>query len=381
MDFGWSQTQRQLFDDILRFARTNLNGDVVARDRNHEFGRKQWERCAEMGLLGLPLPKEFGGLELDHLSVALGLEALGQGCEDTGLVFSIASHLFAAAVPIWKHGSARIKSTILPRMSSGACIGANAVTEAGAGSDPSGMKCRAEKVAQGYVLNGEKSFVTNGPVAGAVVVFAMTNPAFGHLGMSAFVVEAGTKGLTIGSPFEKIGLRTSPTSSIYFEDCLVPEDHLLGEEGQGATILKESMFWERTCEFATWVGSMQRQLDRTVEYARTRKQGRKSIGTHQAVAHELVDMSIRLEAARLLLYRACWLLDQQQPAEKEVCMAKIAISEASIRSSLAAIQIHGANGVVTEYEMERFLRDAVPSTITSGTSEVQRNIISSYLGL
>lgn len=381
MNFSWNEAQRQLYDKILGFARTELSGDPQQRDRQHSFSRELWDRAARMGLTGLCLPQAFGGLELGRLDTALGLEALGLGCPDTGFCFSVASHLFAGAIPIWKFGSPAVQARLCPALAEGRTIGANAVTEAGAGSDTSVMQARAQREERGYRLSGEKSFVTNGPVAGVFVVYAMTKPEHGHLGMSAFLVEAGTPGLTVGTAFDKIGLRTSPTSSLYLDDCLVPAENLLGEEGQGAAILRDSMAWERTCEFAIWVGSMQRQLERTVEYAKGRRQGRKTIASHQSVAHKIVDMGMRLEAARLLLYRACWMLDEGLPAEKDICMAKLAVSEASIKSSLDALQIHGANGVVTEYGIEQFLRDAVPSTITSGTSEIQRNIISTHFGL
>ena len=381
VDFALTQTQKTLQSHVLSFAKRELNSDVLSRDRAHEFGRKEWQLCGELGLPGLSIPEAYGGLGLDHLTTAVVLESLAQGCEDTGLVFSLASHLFAGALPIAAWAKEELRQKFLPSMANGSCIGANAITESEAGSDVFSLKCRVRREGDSYVLYGEKTYVTNGPIADVFVVFATTDPRRGFMGVSAFIVERDSPGLRLGEPFDKIGLRTSPTSSLYLDECRIPVDYRLGAEGQGHTIFKQSMLWERSCEFAVYTGAMQRQLERVVEFAKTRSQANKAIGKNQAISHKIVNMSIRLDAARMLLHRACWMLDQNLNADKEVSMAKIAISEAAIESSLDAIQIHGGNGVMTEYQIERFLRDAIPSTITSGTSEIQRNIISQCLGL
>jgi alkylation response protein AidB-like acyl-CoA dehydrogenase len=291
------------------------------------------------------------------------------------------AHLFACAMPIALNASQELKAATLPRLASGEWIGANAITEAEAGSDVFALKTTATRDGDSYVLSGTKSYVTNGPVADVVLVYASTNLDFGYFGVSAFAVMKGTPGLIIGEPFEKIGLTTSPISTVYLEGCRVPARNLVGTEGNGAQIFASSMQWERACLFAAYVGAMDRQIDETIAYARERRQGRKRIAEYQAVSHRIVEMKLRLEAARLLLYRACWLSDQGADASLEVCLAKLATSEAAIKSSLDAIQIHGGNGIVREIGIERALRDAVPSTLFSGTSEVQHNLAAAKLGL
>jgi alkylation response protein AidB-like acyl-CoA dehydrogenase len=333
------------------------------------------------GLTGLSIPEAYGGMGLDALTTAYTIEAFGRGCLDMGLVFSVSAHLFACAMPIALSGSEGLKAEVLPRLASGAWVGANAITEAEAGSDAFALKTRAVRDGDAYVLDGAKSYVTNAPVADVMLVYASTNPDHGYLGVSAFVVEKGTPGLIVGEPFEKIGLMTSPIATVYLEGCRVPSRNLVGAQGNGARIFASSMQWERACLFAAYLGMMDRQLDDTIAYAKERRQGKRRISQYQAISHRIVDMRMRLDTAKLLLYRACWASDQGGDAELEVCLAKLATSEAAIQSSLDAIQIQGGNGVVREVGVERALRDAVPSTLFSGTSEVLRNLAAAKLGL
>jgi alkylation response protein AidB-like acyl-CoA dehydrogenase len=381
MDFGWQEPQRELYERVLAFAREKLGRDAAERDRERRFPVEDWRRCGEFGLLGLSVPERYRGLGLDALTTARAIEAFGRGCADMGLVFSAAAHLFAGVMPILLHGGERFRERVLPRLATGECVGANAITEAEAGSDAFALKTSAVRDGDRYVLNGAKTFVTNGPVADVIVVYASTNPAHGHLGVSAFAVEKGTPGLLVGQPFEKMGLRSSPISSLYFEDCRVPAESLLGAEGAGAAVFSDSMRWERSCLFAAYVGSMERQLEGTIAYAAERRQFRKPIGKNQAISHRIVDMKLRLEAARLLLYRACWLGDRGEDSAIEVSLAKLAVSEAAIASGLDAIHIHGGLGFMTESGVERSLRDAVPATLFSGTSEIQRDVVARRLGL
>jgi L-prolyl-PCP dehydrogenase len=377
MDFGWSAEQEQLYGRALAFARERLNGGSVGPG----FPRDLWELCGEFGLLGLPVPPELGGLGLDALTTARVVEAFGRGCEDTGLVFSAAAHLFACVVPVLGVGSEEQKRTLLPRLCSGEWVGANAITEAEAGSDVFALKTRAVKDGSDYLLTGTKTYVTNGSVADVILVYATQDPGHGYLGISAFVVHRDTPGLTVGKPFEKMGLETSPISQIYLEECRVPASQRLGAEGTGAAVFKHSMLWERACLFSAYLGVMERQLEQAAAFAARRKQFGKPLVKHQAISHKLADMKVRLEAARLLLYRACWMLDRDVDATLEVSLAKLAVSEAAIQSALDAIQIHGGMGYLTEVGIERALRDAVPSTLFSGTSEIQRDLIASKLGL
>ena len=381
MDFSWSGEEGALYERCLAFATEKLNQSVVARDGRHEFGVAEWSLCGEFGLTGLCVPAQYGGTGLGTLSTAHVFAAFGRGCEDTGLAFSVAAHLFACSMPIVEHGTEELKARTLGKLSRGEWIGANAITEPDAGSDVYAIKTRAERDGDDYVLNGTKSYVTNGPVADLLIVYASTQPNFGYMGLSAFVVDAKTTGLVIGKPFDKIGLTTSPTCSVYFDSCRVPAGNRLAEEGQGAFVFESSMVWERACLFAIYLGQMERQLDVTVRHVQERRQSGKKIGAYQAVSHRIADMKLRLESARLLLYRACWLRDQGRDATLEIALSKLAISEAAVSSALDAIQLHGGTGTIRDAGIERALRDAVPSTIFSGTSEIQRNLIATRLGL
>lgn len=226
-----------------------------------------------------------------------------------------------------------------------------------------------------------KSYVTNGPEADVFLVYAATHPAHKFLGLSAFVVRAGTPGLRVGQPFEKMGLATSPISQLYLEACRVPAAARVGAEGRGSAVFQRSMNWERSCLFAAYLGLMDRLIDRCVAFARDRQQFGHPIGKNQAISHRIAEMKLRLESARLLLYRACWTLDRGQDPTLQVALAKLAVSEAAIQTSLDAIQIHGGIGFISEAGIERALRDAVPSTLFSGTSEIQRELIAKRLGL
>ena len=381
MDFGWSASQSEFYDSVLRFAREQLNHDVVARDAAHRFASDEWRKCADFGLLGLCIPEEYGGMGLDNQTTALGLEALGRGCADMGLAFGIAAHMFAVARPIAESGSEELKRRVLPRLCSGEWIGANAITEAEAGSDVFALKTKSEPTDGGYRLTGTKSFASNGPMAHIFLVYGMTDPEKGYLGIDAFVVSRDAPGVTVGQPIPKMGLHGCPASSVYLEGVEVTEADRVGPACGGAAVFTGSMLWERCCLFAAYVGMMQRQLDTVIEYAADRKQGRRAIGRNQAVSHRIANMKLRLDSARLLLYRACWVRDRGEDATLAVSLSKLAISEAAIQSSLDAVQIFGAVGYSSESGIERMVRDAVPSTIFSGTSEVQRNIIASRLGL
>jgi alkylation response protein AidB-like acyl-CoA dehydrogenase len=379
MDFSWTNQQTELYEMALKFARTELTS-VLAPDSN-TFSTKAWQRCGEFGLLGLSVPEQYGGLGLNALTTARVIEAMGRGCHDMGLLFSATAHLFACVMPILESGHEQLKNDVLPKLSTGQWIGANAITEAEAGSDVFALKTRCVQDGDHYIINGSKSYVTNAPIAEIFLVYATSNPAHGFLGVSAFVVKKNTAGLVIGKPFKKIGLTSSPISSIYLENVRVPSSFRLGADGQGAAVFTKSMQWERACLFAAYLGLMARQLEQVIAYAKERRQSGKAIGKYQAISHRIAEMRLRLDAAKLLLYRACWLMDQGEDATVEVCLSKLAVSEAAIQSSMDSIQIHGGNGVVTEMGVERALRDCIPSTIFSGTSEIQKNLIARGLGL
>jgi alkylation response protein AidB-like acyl-CoA dehydrogenase len=381
MDFGLTEEQEELREQIVRLARNELNDGVVGRDEAGSFSVQAWKRCASIGIQGLPVPEAFGGQGADPVTIVLALEALGYGCTDNGLVFSINAHLWACETPIAKFGTEEQKRRWLPGLADGSLIGGQAMTEPGTGSDAFGLTTRAIRRDDGWVLHGAKTFATNAPVADVMVVFASTDPSKRFGGISAFLLERGTPGMIVGSPMHKMGLRTSPMAEVAFDDCAVPETALLGEVGAGIVVFNHSMDWERSCILASSVGAMQRQLERSIEYAKERTQFGQPIGKFQAVSHRIADMKLRLETARLLLYQQAWKKSRGRTSPMDAAMVKLHLSECFLHSSLDALQIHGGYGYMAEYELERELRDAVGSRIYSGTSDIQRNIIAAYLGL
>jgi alkylation response protein AidB-like acyl-CoA dehydrogenase len=379
MDFSWQPEQDELYERILTQVQRTL--DVDKTYPRQPWTREQWQKMGDLGMPGLSVPTSYGGCGYDALTTARAIEAFGRGCEDMGLVFSVSAHLFACSMPIAEYADEALKTRILPGLSSGMLIGANAITEDEAGSDVFALKTRAVREGDSYVLDGQKSYVSNGPVADVFVVYARTNPAHGYLGITAFAVEKETPGLLIGEPLQKIGLTSTPACRIAFHACRICATQRLGKEGQGSQIFKRSMQWERSCLFASYLGQMERQLEQTIAYAQARQQFGKPLVKHQAVAHRLADMKGRLEAARLLLYRACWRFAQGEDALLDISLSKLAVSHAAVQGGLDAIHIHGSSGINAEYGIEEMLRDALPATIFSGTEEMLRDIIANELGL
>jgi hypothetical protein len=380
MDLSFGPEQLALRDEVVKFARQELNRDVIRRDRDEEFPRESWEKCARFGIHGLPFPREYGGSGADIVTTMLAMEGLGYGCRDSGLIFGINAQMWAVQMPIWLFGTEAQKQRYLPRLLSGEWIGAHGMTEPDSGSDAMRLTTSAVRRGDAWVLNGSKTFVTSAPIADLFVVFATTDPRQGFLGVSAFLVEKGQHGAGTRH-ISKMGLRTSPMGEVVLEDCELPAEALLGQVGQGSKIFNASMEWERACILASYLGAMEHQLERCIEYARSRKQFNRPIGKFQAVANRIVDMKVRLETSRLVLYRVAWLKQSDQEAVMDAAIAKLYLSEAWVQSCLDAIQIHGGYGYTTEFELERDLRDAVGGRIYSGTSEMQRNIIAARLGL
>jgi alkylation response protein AidB-like acyl-CoA dehydrogenase len=381
MDYSWTAEQLELRDGAIEFARNELNDEVQARDKHGTFSVESWQKCAGFGVQGLPFPEEYGGANADILTTILTMEGLGYGCRDNGLLFAINAQMWAVQHPIVSFGSEEQKQRYLPGLCDGSLVGAHAMTEPGSGSDAYSLTTRATRQDGGYVLNGVKTFVTNAPVADLAVVFATTNPELGQWGLTAFVVETGTPGLERGRDIEKMGLRTSPMGELVLQDCFVPEANRLGPEGSGAAIFGDSMEWERASILATNVGTMQRQLEECVTYAKGRKQFGQAIGKFQSVSNRIADMAVRLEASRLLLYKVAWMNSVGQPAAVEAAMAKLFLSESFVESSQDAIRIHGGYGYASEVGVERDLRDAVGGILYSGTSDIQRLIIANGLGV
>lgn len=382
MDFALTEEQERFRESVIGFARDHLAHDVISLDVEHGFSAEAWKRCAQFGIQGLPVPEEYGGQGADPLTIILAMEALGYACRDNGLLFSLNAQMWSCEVPLVRFGTDEQKQRYLPGLVDGSIVGVQGMSEPDAGSDAFGsMSTTAVKDGDHYVINGAKTWITNAPLADVFIVFAVTDKSKGAFGLSALVVDRDTPGLDVGRPFHKMGLRTSPMSELIFRDCRVPADRLLGKPGSGMAIFNHSMDWERGIIMATSIGSMQRQLESSIQYAKDRKQFGQSIGKFQAVAHRIVDMKVRLEAARLLLYHLGWSMTQRTSNTAESAMVKLFLSEAYVQSSLDTIQNHGGLGYMAEAQFERELRDAIGGRIYSGTSDIQRNLIARHLGL
>ena len=382
MDFLLSEEQRNLRKEIIRFAQNELNEGVEKRDREQTFPHELWLKCGEMQLQGLPVPREYGGRGLDALSTTIALEAFGYGCHDGGLVFAISAHLLACVVPIWKYGSEEQKRCYLSRLCNGTLAGSIAMNESGSGSDAFSLSTTAHRDGKGYRLSGKKDLISNGPIANLNIVFAVTDPSKGYYGgVTAFLVEKETPGFLTGQQREPMGLRTCPIGELVLEDVYVPADAALGGIGAGATIFTCAMDWERICIAASHIGTMEHLLEKAIEYARRHARFGQPIGKFQAISHRIADMKVQLEAARLLTYQAAWRLDRVKNVSLDASIAKLFVSESLVNAALNTLQIHGGYGYMTECGIERVLRDALGSTIYSGTSEIQRNIIARWLGL
>lgn len=361
-------------------ARRVAEGQLSENGGEHELSRLAWSRLAEFGFFRMPLPEELGGVGLSPDELCDVLEGLGAGCSDNGLLFSASAHLWAVVKPIVDFGTAEQKEAFLPALLDGSRIGAHAASEPGAGSDVMSMATRYRKVEGGYVLDGSKVFVTNAPVADIFVAFATSDPRLHFRGITAFLVERGTPGLTISAGEEKMGLRTSPIGAVYFDDCFLPASALLGKERQGSRIFQTSLAWERTFIQAHQVGSMRRQIERAVAHAKERQQFGAPISRYQAVSHRIVDMYLQYWNARLVLRMAASEL-MLRGDSRFAAMSKLVLAEAAFSAHLNALRTFGGSGYMVEMGLEREVRDSLGGTLYSGTSDIQKNIIAASLGL
>lgn len=381
MDSSFSQEQQAFRKAVIDFARRELNPGIVERDRSSTFPHDLWEKCADMGLMALPFPKPFGGQGFDFVTTVAVFHALGYACKDSGLVHALVSHLLSG-LQILLFGNDEQKARLLPDLASGKLIYAQAITEPGSGSDAFAMRTKAEKYADGYILNGTKTFISNGPVCDRALVFAVTDPlkrAFG--GVSCFLVSRDDVGFSRGKGMEKMGLRTLANGELVFDDCRIPASSLIGREGQGAFLFSEMMEFERTLIPACLLGDLERVLEETIRYARDREAFGRPISDFQAISHKIATMKMNIELGSLAVYRAASLKSGGKRASLEASVAKLFISESLKQACLDAIQIRGGYGYMLEYETERDLRDSIASTIYSGTSEMQANIIARLAGL
>lgn len=365
-----------------RWARENLaDPGLLERDANCEFWREGWDRCAAYGIQGLVIPPELGGQGLDLVTAMLRFEGLGVGCDDAGLVFGLSAQIWTMQATLERFGSPEQKQRWLPLLASGQAIGSFAITEHEAGSDAFSITTEAKKTDSGYVLNGTKAFVTLAPVCDVIMVFTTTNPEVGRWGITGFLVDVTTPGVSVGPNRPKMGLRTTPFADVVFEDCEVPESARVGGEGSGAAIFSSAMESERAFLLAGSVGQLERHIASAIEYANGRTQFGQPIGQFQSVSHEITEMKFAHEAARLMLYKAAALQAGGAPSMMAAALAKLSASEAAVAGAMSAIRVHGARGYVSEHGVERGLRDTVGGVIYGGSSGIQRNIIARLLGL
>ncbi len=381
VDFDFSEEQLEFKKSAIRFAQKTLNDEIIERDKDAVFSRELWKKCAEFGIQGSAFPEQYGGINADIYSTMLLMEGLGYGCKDSGLIFAINGQMWTVQMPILRFGSDAQKGRYLPKLCSGELIGANGVTEPDSGSDAFSLATSARLDGDSYILNGTKTFCTMAPAADVFMVYATVDRRKGFMGVTAFIVERDFSGFRVGKDIQKMGLRTAPMAELILEDCRVPAENRLGKEGNGAAIFEDTAEWERSCILASLLGGMERQLEQCIKYSRERKQFGKAIGKYQSIANKIVDMKVRMETARLILYKVAWMKKAHGRAAMDAAIAKLYLSESWIKSCLDAIQIHGGYGYTTEYGVERDLRDSIGSTLYSGTSEIQRNIIARYLGL
>lgn len=380
MDFGWTDDQMTLRRGAVDFATRRLMEGVADRDRNCVFPRELWDACAEFGLQGLVVPAEWNGAGHDLLSAIAVLEGIGYGARDNGLVFSVAAHAASCEGPIFDFGSDEQRKEWLPRLTDGSAIGATGITEPDSGSNALSLQTTAVQRRDEWVLDGCKTFVTNAPVADVFIIYARTGDS-PMSGITCFLIPRETPGLSVGPPIEKMGLRTSPMSQVFFEDCRVPASAVVGGVGSGGMIFNQTMDLERLLVMAPAIGVMERVLERCVAHARQRTAGSVPLAKHQSISHRIADMELELEASRLLMYRAAWHRMHRGSATRESALAKLAVSEAYVAICRGAVQIFGGYGYMVEYELERELRDALATTLYVGTSEIQRNLIAGLRGL
>ena len=380
MDFALSPQHEEIRRTVRDFATKRIAPVADELERKGEFPMDIIREAASLGLLGVPYPEEIGGTGLDSLAYAITVEELSRVSGSVGIIVS--AHTSLGCNPIWLAGSDEQKERYLRPMASGEVIGAYGLTEPGAGSDSRGTRTRARRDGAGWILDGGKRFITNAGVAGTYIVTAVTDREEESGKISAFIVEADTPGFSIGRMEEKMGLHASNTGELIFEGCRIPGENMLGPEGEGDKLFLKTLDGGRIGIAAMALGLAQAAYEAASAYAVERKQFGRAIGTFQGVAFKIADMATEIDAARLMTYRAAWLKDQDRSYRTEAAMAKLFASEVAQRATNDAIQVHGGYGYITEYKVERYLRDAKLTEIGEGTSEIQRMVIArNLLGL
>jgi butyryl-CoA dehydrogenase len=377
MDFFLSDDQAMIRSVVRDFALREIEPSAAIRDEEERFDRNLFDKMGELGLTGIPWPEAYGGVGADYVTYVLAVEELSRVCGSTGVTLS--AHISLAGWPIYKFGTEEQKQRFLRPMAEGKKLGAYGLTESQSGSDAASMRTTARLDGDHYILNGSKVFITNAGDAEIYVVFALTDPQQKQKGCSAFIVEKGTPGFTFGKKERKMGIRSSPTMEIIFEECRIPADNLLGKEGEGFKIAMMTLEGGRNGIAAQAVGIAQGALDASIAYAKERKQFGKPIAQQQAIAFKIADMATKIEAARLLTYQAAWRESQGMSYGKESAFAKLYAGDTAMEVTVEAVQIFGGYGYTKDFPVERYMRDAKITQIYEGTNEIQRLIISRML--
>ena len=377
MNFELTEEQSMLQAMARDFAQKEVLPKAAEIDKNHRHPKELVARMAELGLMGVAIPEEYGGSGMDHVGYVLAMEEINRACASTGVIMSVNNSLVCD--PILRYGTEEQKRTFLTPLASGKKLGCFGLSEPEAGSDAAAQKTTAVKDGSEWVIQGTKNWITNGPVADVMVLFAMTDKAQGYRGISAFTVFMDTKGVRCGEPDDKLGIRGSQSSQVFFDDVRLPESALLGKVGEGFKVALSTLDGGRIGIAAQALGIARACLEDALDYALQRKTFGKPIAQHQAIQWKLADMATELDAARLLTLRAAALKDAKQPCAKAASMAKLYASDVANRAAREAIQIFGGNGYVTEYPVERHFRDAKITEIYEGTSEIQRIVIANHL--
>lgn len=377
-NFSLSEEHLMLQDMVRKFAQNEVARRAAEYDRTCEFPWENIRQMGELGLLGVTVPEEYGGAGMDALSYVIVIEEIAKACASTAVVAAVQNSL--VTYPLLQHGTEELKQKFLPRLASGEIIGAYSLTEPGAGSDAVSLQTRARKEGDKYILNGTKTFVTNGVAASVFILYATVDPALKSKGVCAFVVEKDFPGFKVGRHEEMMGVRASGTSELILDNCEVPAANLLGAEGEGFKIALSTLDVGRLGIAAQAIGIAQACLDYSLSYSQERKQFGKPISSFQLIQTKLVEMATRIEASRWLLWHAAWLKDQGKGRfSKEASMAKLFASETAMMAGTEAVQILGGYGYTKDYPVERFFRDAKITQIYEGTTEVQKIVVARHL--
>ena len=377
MDFKLSSEHLMARTLFSEFAQNEVKPYAAEVDETEQFPKGTVEKLERYGFMGIPIPREFGGQGCDSLTYVMCVEELSKCCATTGVIVS--AHTSLCCDPILKFGTPAQKDEFLKPLASGEKLGAFALTEPGAGTDAAGVQTKAVLEGEEYVLNGSKIFITNGKEADIYIIFALTNPALGTKGMSAFIVEKGTPGFTFGTKEKKMGIRGSSTYELIFRDCRIPRENMLGQEGKGFSIAMATLDGGRIGIAAQALGIAEGALEATVAYVKQRKQFGRAIAQFQNTQFTLADLAAKVEAAKLLVYKAAYAKDTQKRFSVEAAMAKLFAAETAMEVTTKCVQLHGGYGYTREYAVERMMRDAKITEIYEGTSEVQRMVISGSL--